>query len=183
LPIEARTAVLMAIIVLIAALFSIDNYYEVLLSAAVERALDLEVQTDPPIRVTKYLATNAIATKAPGVTVGLYLFLLATTAFLGLLMLGGAVQTAQATVKLVQTRELRPRKPRWLPRPPRLRERISQVLDCCFLQSSHSVGSCLIASIALGKRAWAQKSRDSGPRAPNDYPIVSPSRLGAKEND
>ena len=84
-PIQARGVAFMAIMVLIAALFAVDNYYEVLLNAAVERALDLEAQTDPPVRVTKYLSINASSTLSTWILVGLYLTLLATAGGLGLL--------------------------------------------------------------------------------------------------
>ena len=83
-----------AIIVLIAALFSVDNYYAVLLSGAVERALDLEFELRPPVRLTKYLSTNAISTNAVRVTFGLYVALLVGAAILGVLMLWGAAQTS-----------------------------------------------------------------------------------------
>ena len=63
-PLVARVAPFIVIMFLIAALFSVDNYYEVLLSGAVERALDLETETDPPIRLTKYVGINALLSKA-----------------------------------------------------------------------------------------------------------------------
>ncbi len=88
-PTEARAAPFIAIMVLIAALSSVDSYYQVLLSAGVERALDLEVKTDPHIRVTKYLSVNAMHTRSTYVTLFLYLLLLATAAALGILATGG----------------------------------------------------------------------------------------------
>ena len=88
-PIQARGIAFMAIMVLIAALFAVDNYYEVLLNAAVERALDLESQSDPPVRVTKYLSINASSTLSTWVLVGLYLILLATAGGLGLFAVAG----------------------------------------------------------------------------------------------
>lgn len=90
-PVQARAAAFIVIMVLIAALFSVDSYYEVLLSGAVERALDLEAQTDPPVRITKYISINAFETNASGVTLWLYVVLLATAGALGLLgVLGGS---------------------------------------------------------------------------------------------
>ncbi len=89
IPLEARAAPFIAIMVLITALFSVDSYYQVLLSGAVERALDLEVKTDPHIRVTKYLSINAMHTRSTYVTLFLYLLLLVTAAGLGLLATGG----------------------------------------------------------------------------------------------
>jgi hypothetical protein len=50
--------------------------------------MDLEVQTDPPIRVTKYLSFNAANSKASYVTLFLYLVLLAAAAGLQLLATG-----------------------------------------------------------------------------------------------
>lgn len=84
-PVEARGAAFIAIMVLIAALFAVDNYYDVLLSAAVERALDLETQMKPPVRLTKYLSFNAANTFSTWVTLLLYLILLGTAGGLGLL--------------------------------------------------------------------------------------------------
>src|SRR2546428_4703772 len=94
LPVEVRAALPTAIIVLIAALFSVDTYYGILLSGAVERALDLEIETEPPVRITKYLSTNALNTSADRVNVGLYLVLVFITAVLGLLALSAAPQAA-----------------------------------------------------------------------------------------
>ena len=71
--------------VLIAALFLVDSYYEVQLSAAVERALDLEAQTDPPVRITKYLSINTWLTRVNDVTLWLYVVLLGVAEALGLL--------------------------------------------------------------------------------------------------
>jgi hypothetical protein len=88
-PIEARVSPFMVIMVLIAALFSVDSYYQVLLSAAVDRALDLEVKTDPWMRVTKYLSVNAMLTKSTYVTLFLYLLLLAAAAGLAVFAVGG----------------------------------------------------------------------------------------------
>jgi hypothetical protein len=75
--------------VLVAALCSVDIYYQVLLSGAAERALDLEVQTIPPIRVTKYLSVNATRSKISYIILVLYLGLLATAEGLGILAAGG----------------------------------------------------------------------------------------------
>jgi hypothetical protein len=84
-PLDARAAAILAIMVLIAVLSAVDNYYEVLLSGAVERALDLEVRASPPICLTKYLARNTHNTKAVMVTWLLYCILLIAATGLGLL--------------------------------------------------------------------------------------------------
>jgi hypothetical protein len=84
-PTPMRAAAFVAIMVLIAALFAIDSYYQVLLSGAVERALDLEVKSHPPLRLSKYLSINIQRTRAIVVTLILYLVLLLTAGFLGLL--------------------------------------------------------------------------------------------------
>jgi len=81
---DVRAAVFIAVMVLVAALFSVDTYYEVLLSGAVERALDLEAQMEPPIRVTKYLSVNATRSGISYIILALYLVLLATAEGLGL---------------------------------------------------------------------------------------------------
>jgi hypothetical protein len=84
-PTPMRAAAFIAIMVLIAALFAIDSYYQILLSGAVERALDLEVKTHPPLRLSKYLSINIQHTWATVVTLILYLVLLSTAGFLGVL--------------------------------------------------------------------------------------------------
>ncbi len=81
---DVSAAVFIAVMVLVAALFSLDTYYEVLQSGAVERALDLEAQMGPSIRVTKYLSVNATRNGINYVILALYLILLATTEGLGL---------------------------------------------------------------------------------------------------
>jgi hypothetical protein len=89
-PVQARAAAFTAIMVLIGALFLVDSYYEVLLSAAVERTLDLEAQTDPPVRITKYLSINTHRSRVSDVTHSLYAVLLATAGTLGLIGVLGA---------------------------------------------------------------------------------------------
>jgi len=86
---DVRAAVFLAVMVLVAALFSVDTYYQVLLSGAIERALDLESQTTPPIRVTKYLSVNGTRSAISYIILALYLVLLATAEGLGLLAAGG----------------------------------------------------------------------------------------------
>jgi len=81
---DMRAAVFIAVMVLVAALFSVDTYYQVLLSGAVERALDLEAQTDPAIRVTKYLSVNSTRSGISYIILALYLVLLATAEGMGL---------------------------------------------------------------------------------------------------
>jgi len=84
-PIQARATIFVATMLLIGALFWLDNYYEVLLAGAVERALDLEFQTDPPVRLSKYLRINARVTAATWVTLLIYLILLVVAAGFGIL--------------------------------------------------------------------------------------------------
>lgn len=83
-PIEGQVPAMIAIMILIAVLSAVDNYYEVLLSGAVERALDLEVETTPHIRLTKYISDNAHRTRATFVTWVLYAVLFAAAFGLGL---------------------------------------------------------------------------------------------------
>jgi hypothetical protein len=80
----SAAAVFVTVMVLVAALFSVDTYYQVLLSGAVERALDLEVQTNPPIRVTKHLSDNATKSGVSFIILALYIVLLATAEGMGL---------------------------------------------------------------------------------------------------
>jgi hypothetical protein len=83
-----RTAPFISIMVLIAALFSVDSYYQVLLSGAVERALDLEEATrSPGVRVTGYLSRNALRSGSIYVTLLLYVLLITTAAALAILIL------------------------------------------------------------------------------------------------
>lgn len=93
-PIPTRAAPFVSIVVLIVALFFLDSYYEVLLSAAVERALDIETLTDPAIRLTKYIGINAGRSRASNITLGLYLFLL--LAACGLAVLAATTKTTVA---------------------------------------------------------------------------------------
>jgi hypothetical protein len=86
---HVRAAVFITVMVLVATLFSVDTYYQVLLSGANERALDLEAQTIPWIRVTKYLSVNATRSGISFVILALYLVLLVTAGGLGLLAVGG----------------------------------------------------------------------------------------------
>jgi hypothetical protein len=86
-PIEARTAIFLVTMVLIAALFWLDTYYETLLSGAVERCLDLEIQTEPPVRLAKYLSINVQHTGTVRVTLGIYMVLLGLATGLGVLAL------------------------------------------------------------------------------------------------
>jgi hypothetical protein len=81
---DVSAVVFITVMVLVAALFSADTYYQVLLSGAVERAMDLEAQTNPPIRITRYLSRNATRSGVSFVILGLYLVLLATGEGMGL---------------------------------------------------------------------------------------------------
>jgi hypothetical protein len=60
LPVAAAT-----IMFLVVVLFGIDMYYYVILSAAVERSMDLEIASEhPTVRITSTISGNAIATHA-----------------------------------------------------------------------------------------------------------------------
>jgi hypothetical protein len=86
---DVRAVVFIIVMVLVAALFSVDTYYQVLLSGAVERALDLEAQTtNPPLRVTKYLSNNATRSGISFIILALYIVLLATAEGMGLFATG-----------------------------------------------------------------------------------------------
>lgn len=85
---NAGVGAFIAVMCLIAALFSVDVYYSVLQSAAVERALDLEVKSDPPladppILVTRYINHRAQQARSRLVILGFYFFLLVVAGGLG----------------------------------------------------------------------------------------------------
>jgi len=95
-PIEARAAVWVALISLVVLLFLVDMYFEVLLSGAVERALDLEVQTDPPVRVTKYMSTNVHRVWGAKLVFYMYFGLVLLVVAFALLMLFFATEADRA---------------------------------------------------------------------------------------
>jgi hypothetical protein len=80
---EARAVAFGAIMTLITALFFVDCYYENLMAGAVERGLDLESRTKPPVRLTTYLTQNALASHATRAVLALYLGLIVVAAALG----------------------------------------------------------------------------------------------------
>jgi hypothetical protein len=84
LPSTGGPAVFIVVMVLVATLFSVDTYYQVLVSGAAERALDLEAEMNPPIRVTKYLSINATRSGNAFVVLALYIVLLITAEGMGL---------------------------------------------------------------------------------------------------
>jgi hypothetical protein len=86
---SVRPAIFIAVMVLIAALFSLDTCYQVLLSGAAERALDLEIQMTPRVRITRYLSINAPASGISYIILALYFVFLATAAGLGFVAAGG----------------------------------------------------------------------------------------------
>lgn len=86
LPSPGIAAVFIVVMVLVAALFSVDTYYQVLVSGAAERALDLEAVMNPPIRVTKYLSINAMRSGNAFVILALYIILLMTTEGMGIFL-------------------------------------------------------------------------------------------------
>lgn len=85
----ASPVAFMTIMVLIAALFAVDTYYSVLLSGAVERALDLEDSTDWQLRVSQQMSLNATRSATSFVTMLLYLVLVGAAAALGIWFAGG----------------------------------------------------------------------------------------------
>jgi hypothetical protein len=95
-PTSVRAVVFITVMVLVTALFSVDTYYGVLLSGAVERALDLEKGTKPPIRVTKYLSVNATRSGISFAILALYIVLLATAGGMGLFAVIGSNNQAVA---------------------------------------------------------------------------------------
>jgi hypothetical protein len=77
----AGVAAFVAVMCLIAALFSVDMYYSVLQSAAVERALNLEgtsvnALARPPIVITGVMSTRSLQVQAKAVILGVYILLL-----------------------------------------------------------------------------------------------------------
>lgn len=75
----------MVIIVLVLALFGIDMYYQVVLSAAVGRAMDIEKWThDPEIHLTSSISRNATLTHATSTVFFLYSALDAVAMGMGL---------------------------------------------------------------------------------------------------
>jgi hypothetical protein len=96
-PSDIGAAVFIIVMVLVAALFSVDTYYQVLLSGAVERAMDLEAGTQPPIRVTKYLSLNATRSGSSIIIVALYIVLLVTAEGMGIFAAKGTNNLAFAS--------------------------------------------------------------------------------------
>jgi hypothetical protein len=96
-PTDVSAAVFIIVMVLVAALFSVDTYYQVLLSGAVERTLDLEAETRPPIRVTKYLSVNATRSGSSFIIVALYIVLLVTAEGMGIFAAKGTNNLAFAS--------------------------------------------------------------------------------------
>lgn len=87
-------AVFIAIMVLVAALYSVDTNFQVLLIGAVQRAQKIESLTYPRIEITKHLSDIARVSKVHYVTLFLYLVLLLVSAGLGL-MATGAVNPSE----------------------------------------------------------------------------------------
>jgi hypothetical protein len=81
---ELSGAVFIAIMVLVAALYSVDSNFQVLLIGAVQRAREIEATTAGQIRVTEYLYLNATRSKVSYVTPALYMVLLLTAEAFGL---------------------------------------------------------------------------------------------------
>ncbi len=83
-PPEVSGAVFIAIMILVAALYSVDSNFDVLLIGAVARAREIEAMTDGQIRLTEYLYLNATRSKVSYVTPALYMILLLTAGAFGL---------------------------------------------------------------------------------------------------
>lgn len=69
---QAGVAAIIAIMALLTTLFSGDTYYSASMSGAVERALDLEARSWPPLRLTRSIHTNCHRAGVVWVTLGLY---------------------------------------------------------------------------------------------------------------
>jgi hypothetical protein len=81
---EAGVATIIAVMALLATLFSGDTYYSASMSGAVERALDLEARSWPPIRLTRSIHTNCHRASVVWITLGLYVGQLLVALGLGL---------------------------------------------------------------------------------------------------
>jgi hypothetical protein len=87
-PGHVKAAAIIVIFVLIASLFAVDSYYQVLMCGAVERALDIEAKTRSH-RLTRYISTNVYRAHVSTITLILYYALLGTAGILGLAMFPG----------------------------------------------------------------------------------------------
>ena len=86
---QARALIIVVIMILIAAAFVIDNYYNCLLDAAVERALDVECLTGiDGLRITKYITINAVESRSYNMIQYLYGIHLLALLLIGWGMLG-----------------------------------------------------------------------------------------------
>src|SRR5215467_10498634 len=84
----AGVGAFIAVMCLVAGLFSVDIYYSVLQSAAVERALDLESRADrrladPPILITATMSRRSLQAKSKFIILGVYVLLLVVAGVLG----------------------------------------------------------------------------------------------------
>jgi hypothetical protein len=102
IPKEALNATSLITMFLIAALFLLDCYYQVMLSAAAERAIDLEFQAQHtrgviswPLNLSTNLSKNVLASGAALLTLLLYLALLGITTYLGWVLVFSGATAAQ----------------------------------------------------------------------------------------
>jgi len=93
---DAGVAAYVVVMVLVATLFSVDTYYAASMSGAVERALDLEAKTRPPIILTKTIHQNCHEAKVIWITLGLYVALLVVALGLAAVTAMGVKQMAVA---------------------------------------------------------------------------------------
>ncbi len=99
---DAGVAAFIAVMVLVAALFSVDTYYTATLSGALERALDLEAQSPSEIGLTRITSRNCQAAGVIWVTLGLYVALMLVALALGLVTASTAKE-ASVLVSLTAT--------------------------------------------------------------------------------
>jgi hypothetical protein len=92
----AIVVVFSAIILLVVALFLLDRYYQVLLWAAVSRAMDLEGSLEPPLGLTSFITYKATKAMADWLVVVLYALLI-----IGTLLLADAVAATAAAMESV----------------------------------------------------------------------------------
>lgn len=97
-------AAALIVMVLVLGLFAVDMYYQVTMSGAIERALDLEAQTEPPVRVTRYISGNVERTRVIFAIPVVYTVFLGTAAALAWFVRGahnGAIVVVAVIVFLI----------------------------------------------------------------------------------
>jgi uncharacterized membrane protein len=97
-------AAALIVMVLVLGLFAVDMYYQVTMSGAVERALDLEARTEPPVRVTRYISGNVERTRVIYAIPFVYTVFLGTAAALAWFVRGAhnaAIVVVAATIFVI----------------------------------------------------------------------------------